>query len=173
MKLAHALHRLEGEFLRYAPALHGQRCCGTMQPKPSAVWNTPCRGCVANTAHNNHIGSRPPGFLSYDIQNHSGAAAPSLWIGNGKQLSQLLLVIEARSGEPVKGRRFCASFHFSTDNGKPSNLFTPLIIIGGFQMTEARVGYHKEVKTASFQGKSITVENHPDALSQSTGQAQT
>ena len=26
-------------------------------------------------------------------------------------------------------------------------------------MTEARVGYHKEVKTASFQGKSITVEN--------------
>ena len=33
-------------------------------------------------------------------------------------------------------------------------------------MTEARVGYHKEVKTASFQGKSIT------ALSQSTGQAQ-
>ena len=28
-------------------------------------------------------------------------------------------------------------------------------------MTEARVGYHKEVKTASFQGKSITVEK-PD-----------
>lgn len=37
-------------------------------------------------------------------------------------------------------------------------------------MTEARVGYHKEVKTASFQGKSITVENlTPDALSPSTG----
>ena len=59
----------------------------------------------------------------------------------------------------VKGRRFCAVLsRFPTDNGKPSNLFTPLIVIGGFQMTEARVGYHKEVKTASFQGKSITVD---------------
>ena len=33
------------------------------------------------------------------------------------------------------------------------------------QMTEARVGYHKEVKTASFQGKSITVENLTPMLS--------
>ena len=32
-------------------------------------------------------------------------------------------------------------------------------------MTEARVGYHKEVKTASFQGKSITVENLTPMLS--------
>lgn len=39
-------------------------------------------------------------------------------------------------------------------------------------MTEARVGYHKEVKTASFQGKSITVENLTPMLSPSTGQAQ-
>ena len=46
-----------------------------------------------------------------------------------------------------------------------TNLFTPLIFIGGFQMTEARVGYHKEVKTASFQGKSITVENLTPMLS--------
>ena len=30
---------------------------------------------------------------------------------------------------------------------------------------EARVGYHKEVKTASFQGKSITVENLTPMLS--------
>jgi len=66
----------------------------------------------------------------------------------------------------VKGRRFCAVLsRFPTDNGKPSNLFTPLIVIGGFQMTEARVGYHKEVKTASFQGKSITVENLTPMLS--------
>ena len=54
---------------------------------------------------------------------------------------------------------------FPTDNGKPSNLFTSLIFIGGFQMTETRVGYHKEVKTASFQGKSITVENLTPMLS--------
>ena len=66
----------------------------------------------------------------------------------------------------VKGRRFCAALsRFPTDNGKPSNLFTPLIFIGGFQMTEVRVGYHKEVKTASFQGKSITVENLTPMLS--------
>ena len=32
-------------------------------------------------------------------------------------------------------------------------------------MTETRVGYHKEVKTASFQGKSITVENLTPMLS--------
>ena len=32
-------------------------------------------------------------------------------------------------------------------------------------MTEVRVGYHKEVKTASFQGKSITVENLTPMLS--------
>ena len=30
-------------------------------------------------------------------------------------------------------------------------------------MTEARVGYHKEVKTASFQGKSITPMLSPKA----------
>ena len=32
-------------------------------------------------------------------------------------------------------------------------------------MTETRVGYRKEVKTASFQGKSITVENLTPMLS--------
>ena len=32
-------------------------------------------------------------------------------------------------------------------------------------MTEVRVGYHKEVKTMSFQGKSITVENLTPMLS--------
>lgn len=37
--------------------------------------------------------------------------------------------------------------------------------IGGFQMTETRAAYHKEVKTASFQGKSITVENLTPVLS--------
>ena len=32
-------------------------------------------------------------------------------------------------------------------------------------MTETRAAYHKEVKTASFQGKSITVENLTPVLS--------
>ena len=40
-------------------------------------------------------------------------------------------------------------------------------------MTETRAAYHKEVKTASFQGKSITVENLTPVLSpQGAGQAQ-
>ena len=44
-------HRLEGESLRYAPALHGQRYCGAMQPKPSAVWNTPRAGDAWQIRH--------------------------------------------------------------------------------------------------------------------------
>lgn len=44
-------------------------------------------------------------------------------------------------------------------------LIHPSFHIGGFQMTETRAAYHKEVKTASFQGKSITVENLTPVLS--------
>ena len=36
-------------------------------------------------------------------------------------------------------------------------------------MTETRAAYHKEVKTASFQGKSITVENLTPVLSPRRG----
>ena len=59
------------------------------------------------------------------------------------------------------------SFHVSPrTTGNHQIIFTPLIFIGGFSDDGARVGYHKEVKTASFQGKSITVENlTPMALS--------
>ena len=40
----------------------------------------------------------------------------------------------------VKGRRFCAALsRFPTDNGKPSNLFTPLIIIGAVSYTHLDV----------------------------------
>ena len=127
---------------------------------------SPCRGCVANTAHNNHTGSRQTGpFCLMTAQTIPGRRLPLLWI----EMENNCPAASGHRGQrwgKVKGRRFCAALlRFPTDNGKPSNLFTPLIVIGGFQMTEARVGYHKEVKTASFQGKSITVENLTPMLS--------
>ena len=127
---------------------------------------SPCRGCVANTAHNNHTGSRQTGsFCLMTAQTIPARRLPLLWIETENNCPAASGHRGQRWGK-VKGRRFCAVLsRFPTDNGKPSNLFTPLIFIGGFQMTEARVGYHKEVKTASFQGKSITVENLTPMLS--------
>ena len=160
-------HRLEGG----VPAV-----CAS-PPRAAVLWGyaaeaiggleySPCRGCVANTAHNDHTGSRQTGPLCLMTAQTIPARRLPLCGLKRKTTVPLLLVIVARGGGKVKGRRFCAVLsRFPTDNGKPSNLFTPLIVIGGFQMTEARVGYHKEVKTASFQGKSITVENLTPMLS--------
>lgn len=40
-------------------------------------------------------------------------------------------------------------------------------------MAETRISYHKEVKTASFQGRTITLENlTPHPVPQGAGQAQ-
>lgn len=44
--------------------------------------------------------------------------------------------------------------------------------IGGQIMAQTRPSYHKEVKTASFQGRMITVENLTPFSPQGAGQAQ-
>ena len=148
--------------------LWAKRYRGAMQPKPSAVWNTPRAG-DAWQIRRTYMAIReaaPPGPFCLATGQISPARAASSLCGLKWNTA---LVASGHRGQrwgKVKGRRFCAALlRFPTDNGKPSNLFTPLIVIGGFQMTEARVGYHKEVKTASFQGKSITVENLTPMLS--------
>lgn len=50
---------------------------------------------------------------------------------------------------------FCVS---PLPSGKLVRIGTPFYI-GGQIMAQTRISYHKEVKTASFQGRTITVEN--------------
>ena len=50
---------------------------------------------------------------------------------------------------------FCVS---PPASGKLVRIGTPFYI-GGQIMAQTRTSYHKEVKTASFQGRTITVEN--------------
>ena len=160
-------HRLEGESLRNAPPVMGETVSrGYAAEAIGGLEYSPRRGCVANTAYNDHTGSRQTGpFCLMTAQTIPARRLPLLWIETENNCPAASGHRGQRWGK-VKGRRFCAVLsRFPTDNGKPSNLFTPLIVIGGFQMTEARVGYHKEVKTASFQGKSITVENLTPMLS--------
>ena len=154
------------QYAKTRPAFDGYKAAKYAAEAIGGLEYSPCRGCVANTAHNNHTGSRPTGpFCLMTAQTIPARRLPLLWIETENNCPAASGHRGQRWGK-VKGRRFRAVLsRFPTDNGKPSNLFTPLIVIGGFQMTEARVGYHKEVKTASFQGKSITVENLTPMLS--------
>ena len=121
-------HRLEGEFLRYAPALHGQRCCGAMQPKPSAVWNTPRAG-DAWQIRRTYMAIReaaPPGPFCLATGQISPARAASSLCGLKWNTA---LVASGHRGQrwgKVEGRRFSAPpFSVSPqDNGKLKNIST-------------------------------------------------
>ena len=57
------------------------------------------------------------------------------------------------------------SFHVSPRTTGNHQIYHTADCYRRFSDDGARVGYHKEVKTASFQGKSITVENLTPMLS--------
>ena len=80
---------------------------------------SPCRGCVANTAHNNHTGSRQTGsFCLITAQTIPARRLPLLWI----EMENNCPAASGHRGQrwgKVKGRRFCAVLsRFPTDNGK-------------------------------------------------------
>lgn len=104
-------HGLEGESLPYAPALHGQRYRGAMQPGPPAVWNTPSAGDAWQIRRTNQSESRRSGaFLSCDSPNLTRPVG-SLHCGlKWNKTVSLLLVIVARGGARSKGGAFSAAF---------------------------------------------------------------
>ena len=80
---------------------------------------SPCRGCVANTAHNDYTGSRPAGsFCLMTAQTIPARRLPLLWIETENNCPAASGHRGQRWGK-VKGRRFCAVLsRFPTDIGK-------------------------------------------------------
>ena len=127
MKLAHALPRTCGG----VPA----ECASP--PRAAVLWGyaaeaiggleySPCRGCVANTAHNNHTGSRPTGsFCLMTAQTIPARRLPLLWIETENNCPAASGHRGQRWGK-VEGRRFSAPpFSVSPqDNGKLKNIST-------------------------------------------------
>ena len=101
--------------------LWAKRYRGAMQPKPSAVWNTPRAG-DAWQIRRTYMAIReaaPPGpFCLATAQTIPARRLPLLWIETESNCPAASGHRGQRWGK-VKGRRFCAVLsRFPTDNGK-------------------------------------------------------
>ena len=113
-------HRLEGESLRNAPPVMGETVSrGYAAEAIGGLEYSPCRGCVANTAHNNYTGSRLTGsFCLMTAQTIPARRLPLLRIETENNCPAASGHRGQKWGK-VKGRRFCAVLsRFPTDNGK-------------------------------------------------------
>ena len=120
-------HRLEGESLRNAPPVMGETVSrGYAAEAIGGLEYSPRRGCVANTAHNNHTGSRQTGpFCLMTAQTIPARRLPLLWIETENNCPAASGHRGQRWGK-VEGRRFSAPpFSVSPqDNGKLKNIST-------------------------------------------------
>ena len=135
-----------------------RRCCGAMTAGANGgLEYSPRWGCVANTAYNKT--EEPPAWGLSVLRQPKlpPARRPRSWI----EMENLLA-----SGHRVQTWSKVERQHFRVlpfcvsplPSGKLVRIGT-LFYIGGQIMAQARTSYHKEVKTASFQGRTITVEN--------------
>lgn len=140
------------------PSPRGQRYYGAMTAGATGGLNIPGAGGAWRIQRTTKPRSRPPGAcLSCDSPNFPRRGGPV----RGSKWNTLLA-----SGHPVQMWSKVERQHFRVlpfcvsppASGKLVRIGTPFYI-GGQIMAQTRTSYHKEVKTASFQGRTITVEN--------------
>ena len=172
MKLAHALPRTCGGVPAECAARYGRNgIAGLCSRSHRRSGILPAPGM--RSKYGVHIwqsGSRPAGAFCLATGQISPARAASSLCGL-KWNTALASGHRGQRWGKVEGRRFSAPpfSHFPTGQREAEKHIHPSFHIGGFSDDGNKAAYHKEVKTASFQGKSITVENLTPVLSPRRG----